>query len=101
MLLLFIYLTKNKSLCFSCRPVAGSQQQGGPKTRKRDQKPKGGAHFKNTVLDVCSNRGVKREMGGHRFQMGGWAPLAPLWRRPCTLAHISDEKCVSMLLLLI
>jgi len=29
------------------------------------------------MLDVCSNRGAKREMGGHRFQMGEWAPLAP------------------------
>jgi len=26
--------------------------------------------------------GAKREMGGHRFQMGGRAPLAPRWRRP-------------------
>jgi len=32
---------------------------------------KGGPHLKNTVLDVCSNPGAKREMGGHRFQMGG------------------------------
>jgi len=28
---------------------------------------KGCAHFLNTVLDVCSNRWAKREMGGHRF----------------------------------
>jgi len=27
--------------------------------------------------------GAKRQMGGHRFQMGGLAPLAPRWRRPC------------------
>jgi len=33
---------------------------------------KGGEHFKNTVLDVCSNQVAKREMGGHRFQM--WGP---------------------------
>jgi len=38
---------------------------------------KGGPHFLNTVLDVCSNRGTKREMGGNRFQMGCQAPLAP------------------------
>jgi len=40
-------------------------QKEGPKTRR------GGEHFKNTLLDVCSNQGVKREMGRHRFQMGG------------------------------
>jgi len=34
------------------------------------QKPEGRPHFKNTVLDVCSNQGAKREMGGR-------APLAP------------------------
>jgi len=49
-----------------------------------DQKPDGGAkkqkgsHFLNTVLDVCSNRGAKSEIGGgHLFQMGFRAPLAP------------------------
>jgi len=42
---------------------------GGPKNRR-------GAHFLNTVLDVCSNRWAKREMGLHRFQMGGRASLA-------------------------
>jgi len=31
----------------------------------------GGPHFKNTVMDVCSNWWAKREMGGHQFQMGG------------------------------
>ena len=38
---------------------------------REGQKPEGGPHFENTVLDVCSNRWAKREMGGHRFQMGG------------------------------
>jgi len=37
---------------------------GGPKTRRRGQKPEGGPHLKNTVLDVYSNQGAKREMGG-------------------------------------
>ena len=27
----------------------------------------GGSHLKNTMLDVCSNRGAKHEMVGHRF----------------------------------
>jgi len=35
--------------------LAGILQQGGPKTRRRGRKPEGGPHFKNTVLDVCSN----------------------------------------------
>jgi len=34
------------------------------------QKPEGGLHFKNTVLDVCSNQGAKREMGGTDFKWG-------------------------------
>jgi len=38
---------------------------------------KGGAHFKNTALDVSSNQGAKREMGGHGFQIGGRTPLPP------------------------
>jgi len=42
-----------------------------------------GPHFKNTVLDVCGNRGAKREMGGHRFQMGGRASLLPPLATTC------------------
>ena len=56
---------------------------GGPKTKKRGQKPEGGPIFSNTVLDVCSNRGAKREMGGTDFKWGDRAPLPPPWRRPC------------------
>jgi len=37
---------------------------GGTKTTK-------GQHFLNTILDACSNRGAKHEMGQ--------APLAPRW----------------------
>ena len=45
------------------KPVQQARRQdlaagGGVKTRRE------GLHFKNTVLDVCSNRGAKREMGG-------------------------------------
>jgi len=51
---------------------------GGPKTRWSGPKTKrGGPHFSNTVLDVCSNRGSKREMGGQRFQMGWPDNTAP------------------------
>ena len=37
---------------------------------REGQKPEGGTPFKNTVLDVCSNRGSKREMGGTDFTWG-------------------------------
>jgi len=57
------------------RPVARIKQQAGPKTRR-------GAHFLNTVLDVCSNQGPKREMEGHRLEMGGRAPLPPCFSPP-------------------
>jgi len=50
---------------------------GLPKNRWRGNKTEGGQHFKNTVLDVCSNQGAKREMGGHRFQMGGACTTGP------------------------
>ena len=44
----------------------------GPKNRR------GGAHFSNTVLDVCSNRGNKREMGGTDFKWGAGHHCPPL-----------------------
>jgi len=52
-------------------------------TRRRDIAPggaknqKGVPHFKNTVLDVCSNQEAKREMGVTDFKWGGRAPLPP------------------------
>jgi len=59
---------------------------------------KGGPHFKNTVLDVCSNRGAKREMGGHRFQMGGPGITAPpRWRRPACGASIVRNSVEKMI----
>jgi len=42
-----------------------------------------GAHFKNTVLDVCSNQGTKREMGAHVSNGGSGHLWPPRWRRPC------------------
>jgi len=51
-------------------PSPGFSSRGSPKSR-RGQKAegwaknqKGGLHFKNTALDVCSNQEAKREMGG-------------------------------------
>jgi len=53
--------------------AAGGQiQKEGPKTSR------GGAHFKNTVLDVCSNQGAKREMGGTYFKWGPATTAHPL-----------------------
>jgi len=42
---------------------------GGPK-------PQEGAHFLHTVLDVCSNRGAKQEMGVTDLKWEGRASLA-------------------------
>jgi len=56
------------------KPTQGRRQDlvaGGANTRRRGQKTEGGSHFWNTVLDICSNQGAKRETGGHRLQMGG------------------------------
>ena len=73
-------LVRRTSYSFVCLNVQARRQDlaaGGPKTRRRGKKTEGGPHFKNTVLNVCRNQWAKREMGGHRFQMGGRAPLAP------------------------
>ena len=63
-------------------PSSGFSSRGG-------QTPEWGPYFKDTVLDVCSNRGAKREMGGHRFQMGGpgttGPPLATALLMRCSL----------------
>jgi len=58
---------------FAAGPSPGYSSR---KIRRRGQKPAGGAHFKNIVLDVCNNQGAKCEMGGTDFKWGGRAPLA-------------------------
>ena len=47
---------RNINFSFLLRLVARVSQQGAPKTTS-------GQHFLNTVLDICSNRGAKHEMG--------------------------------------
>jgi len=50
-----------------------------------------GGHIFKIVLDVCSNRWAKREMGGR-------APLAPRWRRPwhhCSVFLLSTFDTVT------
>ena len=60
-----------------------SAVQMGNQARRQDlaaggvRTQKGGPHFWNTVLDVCSNQWAKRDMGGHRFQMGGPGTTGP------------------------
>jgi len=72
-------------------------QKGNIQARRQDgaargaKNQKGGSHFKNTVLDVCSNRCAKREMGGTHFKWGGRAPLAPTLAT--TLVISSDFYC--------
>jgi len=67
------------SKCFGFRPGPSPDlAAGGPKTRRRGGKnQKGGPHFYNTVLDVCSNWGPNVKWGGTDFKWGGRAPLAP------------------------
>jgi len=60
---------------------------GGQKPKKKGQKPDEGATFlKYSIGCMQQPGGAKREMGGHRFQMGGRAPLPlPLATSlPCT-----------------
>ena len=75
-------------------PSPGFSSRGGQKPERGTKNQKGGKHFKNAALDVCSNLGAKREMGGHRFQMGGaghhWSPR---WRRPWAHHAIYSTKC--------
>jgi len=51
-------------------------QKKEPKTRR------GGAHFKNTVLDACSNQGANLEMGETDFKWWSGHHCLPRWRRP-------------------
>jgi len=45
---------------------------------RRGQKPQGGPHFLNTILDVCRNWGAKHEMGHTHFKMCGANTTGPL-----------------------
>jgi len=54
--------------------IQASRQDGAAGEAKNQ---KGGPHFKNTVLDVCSNRWAKREMGGTDFKWRGPGTTAP------------------------
>ena len=76
----FMYKTWNPSIqlpAISWTKLANRQvprqdlAAGGVKNQKE------GPHFQNKVLDVCSNRGAKRVMGGHWFQMGGPGTTGP------------------------
>jgi len=76
-------------------PSPGFSSRRGQKTDGGAKNQKGGPHFKNTVLDVCSNRGAKREMGRHRFQMGGPGTTAP--PLATTLNHVLHRTKILLL----
>jgi len=67
-LLFQVFVTLQSGQCSG--PLPGFGSRGG-------QKPEGGAHFLNTVVDVCSNRRAKREMGGHRYSNVGPGTTGP------------------------
>jgi len=52
------------------------------------KKHKGGAHFLNTILDVCSNRGPNMKWGRR-------TPLAPHWRQPWSVDRFTAAFFVS------
>jgi len=61
---------------FNPGPSPGFSSRGGQKPEGGAKNQKEGPHFKNTVLDVCSNRWAKREIWAP-ISNGGRAPLAP------------------------
>jgi len=61
-----------------CRPVARILQQG-------SQKPQGGTLL-NAILDVCSNRRAKHEMGGTYFEWGAGNHCPPAGNNPDAVA---------------
>ena len=74
------------SILARCQGLAA----GRPKIGRRGQKPEVEPHFENTVLDVCSNQGAKREMVGHRFQIEGPGTTGPPL---ATTLTVLDECC--------
>jgi len=52
-------------------PSPGFSSRGGPKTRRRGQKPKEGATFLKYCIGCMQQPGGQTWNGGHRFQMGG------------------------------
>jgi len=70
-----VVIVIHKSSLYAIQPGAspGYSSRGG-------QKPEGGEHFRNTVLDVCNNHGAKREMGGARAPIA--LPLATALHPP-------------------
>jgi len=79
---------KERKICQKLKKFQG--RLSGDQARRQNlaaaggQKPEGGAknqkgeHFKNTVLDVCSNRWAKGEMGGAPILNGGPGTTGPL-----------------------
>jgi len=76
-----VFVRNINFLGFYSDPSPGFRSRG-------DKKTQGEPHFLNTMLDVCSNRGAKYEMGTHILN-GGMVPLAPDWGRQQLAAGLS------------
>ena len=67
------------------RPVAGISQHGESKTER-------GPHFLNTILDVCSNRGLNMKWGAQILNGGTGTTAPPTGDNPSpTTAHILNK----------
>jgi len=66
-------------LCIAAVTQARRQDlaAGGAKKQTKGSKTRRGPHFKNTVLEACSNRGAKREMGGTDLKWGPGTTAPP------------------------
>ena len=73
---------------------------GGAKNQMEGQKKqKRGLIFKIQYWMYAATEGPNVKWRGHRFQMGGRAPLAPRWRRPCLVEHMELSPWLFLLLL--
>jgi len=80
-------MSESKRVCRPACPNRGSvpsrshEAFAGEPRAENYTKPKlthkGDTHFLNTILDVCSNRVAKHDMGGTDFKWSGQAPLSP------------------------
>jgi len=58
-------------------PSPGYSTWGGSKKRRRAQKPEGGPHFKNTVLDYAATKGPNVKWGAQISNGGTWHHCPP------------------------
>jgi len=80
-----------EALCVKISSSVQARRQDLVAGRAKNQK--GCPHFKNTVLDVCSNRGPNVKWGAPILNGGAGHHWPPRWRRPC----ISDSREIILL----